>query len=87
MIEFGFITEKEKNQHCIKLTKKMYGNIDAPLCWMKTFSKYLTNVAGLTQSKVDPCVFYKKDKEGRLILSLAVYVDDTIILGTKREVN
>ena len=50
MIEIGFISEQEKNKYCIKLTKAMYGNIDAPLCWMKTFSKYLINTVGLTQS-------------------------------------
>ena len=87
MIELGFISEQEKNKYCIKLSKAMYENIDAPLCWMKTFSKYLINTVGLTQNKVYPCVFYKKAKEGRLILSLAVYADDTIILGTKKEVN
>jgi hypothetical protein len=86
MIELGFITEQEKKDYCIQLKKAMYGNIDAPLCWMRTFSKYLIETVGLMQSKVDPCVFIKRDKDEKLVLLLAIYVDDTIITGANREV-
>jgi hypothetical protein len=86
MVELGFITEKEKQEYCIRLKKAMYGNIDAPLCWMRTFSKYLINALGLKQSKTDPCVFMKNNKNERISLILAVYVDDTIITGSRKEV-
>jgi hypothetical protein len=86
MIELGYITEKEKEKYCIQLKKAMYGNIDAPLCWMRTFSKHLTTTVGLTQSKTDPCMFIKRNNQGKVVLILAVYVDDTIITGSKKEV-
>jgi hypothetical protein len=31
----------------------MYENIDSPVRWMKTFTKYLTEELKLTQSKTD----------------------------------
>ena len=86
MIELGYITEQEKQKYCIKLNKAMYGNIDAPLCWMRTFSKHLIEVVKLTQNKTNPCVFTKYNKEGRVVLILAIYVDDTIITGCSKEV-
>jgi Reverse transcriptase (RNA-dependent DNA polymerase) len=50
MQEFGSITGAEKQQCCIELKKAMYGNIDSPLRWMKTFTGYLKN--NLIYSKV-----------------------------------
>ncbi len=86
MLELGYINEEEKQKYCIKLTKAMYGNIDAPLCWMRTFTKYLTEVVKLKQCKSDPCIFTKKNDKGRIVLILGIYVDDTVITGTKNEV-
>jgi hypothetical protein len=62
----------------------MYGNIDSPIQWTKTFANFLRNVLKLKQSKSDPCIFYKK-VQGEGILMLGVYVDDTIVCGTKKE--
>ena len=86
VIELGYATEEDRQKYCILLNKAMYGNIDAPLCWMKTFSKYLTLTMGFVQSKSDPCVFIKRDENDKLLVILAVYVDDTLITGSKREV-
>ena len=83
MEEFGFITNKEKLEYCIELKKAMYGNIDSPLRWMKTFSGYLINNLQLQQSVTDPCILYKQEK-GKLILVIALYVDDTLCAGTSR---
>jgi hypothetical protein len=62
----------------------MYGNIDSPLRWMKTFANFLRDVLNLEQSKSDPCIFYKK-VPGKFVLNLGVYVDDTMGFGTKKE--
>ncbi len=86
VIELGYATKEDKEKYCILLNKAMYGNIDAPLCWMKTFSKYLTEVMNFIQSKADPCVFIKRDENGKLLIILAVYVDDTLIIGSKDQV-
>ena len=42
---------------------------------------------GLIQSKVDPYVFFKKNEKGQLLLACAVFVDDTIVFGTRKELN
>jgi Reverse transcriptase (RNA-dependent DNA polymerase) len=83
MQEFGFITGSEKQQYCIELMKAMYGNIDSPLRWMKTFTGYLKSSLKLQQSKTDPCILYKHDKKGKLVLVIAVYVDDTLCSWTE----
>jgi hypothetical protein len=86
MLELGLITEEERKNCCIELQKAMYGNIDSPLRWMLTFSKFLKEELGLLQSKSDPCVFYKLDNDGTPILILVIYVDDTMICGAESEV-
>jgi hypothetical protein len=62
----------------------MYGNIDSPFRWMKTFDNFLRNVLNLKQSKSDPCIFYKK-VQGKVVLMLGVYVYDTMVCGTEKE--
>jgi Reverse transcriptase (RNA-dependent DNA polymerase) len=38
----------------------------------------------LSQSETDPCIFYK-EKNNKVVLILALYVDDTLCLGQKEE--
>jgi Reverse transcriptase (RNA-dependent DNA polymerase) len=64
----------------------MYGNIDSPLQWMKTFTHILKeDRINLKQSATDPCVFYKQQR-GKVVLILVLYVDDTIWEGERKEV-
>jgi hypothetical protein len=84
MFELGYITQEDMKKWCIELQKAMYGNIDSPLRWMKTFASFLMNVLGLKQAKTDPCIFYKT-AEGRLVLMLVLYVDDTLCVGRRAE--
>jgi Reverse transcriptase (RNA-dependent DNA polymerase) len=64
----------------------MYGNIDSPLQWMKTFSNILKgDTMKMQQSATDPCIFYKR-RGGKAILILILYVDDTLSAGDKKEV-
>jgi Reverse transcriptase (RNA-dependent DNA polymerase) len=84
MFNLGFITEEDKLNKCIELTNAMYGNIDSPLRWMKTFSKHLMEQLKLQQSMTDPCIVYTV-KHNKVVLILAMYVDDTLCLGHKEE--
>lgn len=83
--EFGYFTEVEMDQTCLKLEKAMYGCVQSPLMFFKTYSKHLETM-GLTQSLADPCIWYKHDENQQLVLLVAVYVDDCIVAGTKNEV-
>jgi Reverse transcriptase (RNA-dependent DNA polymerase) len=56
--ELGFLSQEENNNTCAELTRAMYGNIDSPLQWLKTFTNILKGM-NLKQSATDPCIFYK----------------------------
>ena len=87
--ELGFIFPGEGEKYCIQLLKSMYGNVDAALKFFKTYVKHLTaeNGCGLTQSKADPCVFFKRDKNGKTVLLAVAWVDDTVFVGTREEID
>ena len=84
--DLGFITEYQRATSCIKLVKAMYGNIDSPLRWLKTFTKILKAI-GLTQCESDPCSFYQRDEKNLLKIALSIYVDDSIIIGSRKDVD
>ncbi len=84
MLEEGYITQEEARTTCGECTKAMYGTVDAPRAWFRTISSFLKQ-NGYSQSLVDPCIFYKK-QNGRLCLMAALYVDDTLLAGTPREI-
>jgi hypothetical protein len=53
---------------------------------MKTFSNILKGDAmKMQQSATDPCIFYKQ-RGGKVILILILYVDDTLCAREKKEV-
>ena len=72
----------------ILLLKSQYGSVDSAKLWMDKFVKIVTEKGGceLLQSKVDPCVLYKKDSDGNLILLMVIHVDDGCISGKPSEV-
>ena len=84
IVELGEITQEEKEKYCIMLDRAMYGTSAAPIRWMETLSTHLINI-GLTQSLTDPCLFYKKNSQGDLVLIATLFVDDTIAAGTEEE--
>ena len=61
----------------------MYGNVDAALLYFIRFKEFAikSNGLNLQQSKSDPCLFYRKNKDGRTIGVIVVYVDDCVIAG------
>jgi len=88
MVACGFMTEPQRKKMAIKLLKSMYGNVDAAIKFFKTLTKHITDSEHLqmTQSKTDPCVFYKLDKDGNLVLFVSVTVDDCAITGRNENI-
>jgi hypothetical protein len=82
IVELGFITEEERRTTCIKLKRPMYGGIDVPRLFMKTLSRYLINEMKMSQSVVDPCLYYWKDSSGDTTLLAVTHVDDVALAGT-----
>jgi Reverse transcriptase (RNA-dependent DNA polymerase)/Zinc knuckle len=83
MVELGFISEDERKTNCIKLTRAMYGGVDVPRLFMKTLCKYLTETMKMSQSLVDPCLYFWKNQNLEVTLMAVVHVDDVILMGTK----
>jgi hypothetical protein len=52
-----------------------------------TASKHIREVLKMIQSQGDPCVFYKRSKEGKVVLIAVTHdVDDTLLGGKKTEI-
>jgi hypothetical protein len=84
--ESGLLSKEECDNICAELTITMYGNIDSPLQWMKTFTNILKGDGmNLKQSTTDPCIFYKQ-RRGKVVLILILNVDDTLCAGERKEV-
>lgn len=82
LIELGFITQEEADLYCIQLMNSMYGNVDAALRWILLKTEYLTGPEiMMTQSRADPCIFFKRDSDGEPALILAMTVDDCAVAG------
>ena len=62
------------NSNILKLKTNFYGLTDRNLIWHEYCVKGLESW-GFARSKIDPCLFYKKD------LILILYVDDYCIFG------
>jgi hypothetical protein len=86
IVELGVITEEDRIEFCIQLGKSQYGNVDAALRWTKTFAKDLIERLSFTQSKVDPCFFYRRDEHDNVHILIVVYVDDVMVIGCKQDV-
>ena len=73
----------------ILLLKSQYGSVDSAKLWCDKFVRILTEKGGceLIRSKVDPCVLYKKDNKGKLILLMVYHIDDAYCTGLPGEVN
>ena len=63
-----------KQEEVVKLIKNVYGLVDASYTWHLHLKKGL-QAEGFEQSKVDPCLFYKKD------FIFILYVDDAICMS------
>ena len=89
LVELGFMTKEEYKKSCIELQGGMYGNVDAALLYFIRFTEYAINPQGLDliQSKADPCLFFKKNNDGKTVGVIVVYVDDCVLAGEKDFIN
>ena len=56
----------------------MHGNIDAALRYFLKFKQILSEL-GLIQCISDPCLFFREDENGILLLLVVVHVNDSLI--------
>ena len=70
----------------VDLEKALYGLKQSGLLWNDLLVDKLVYVYGMEQCMTDPCVF-RLIREGKLVLILAVHVDDMAVAGTRVEVN
>lgn len=72
----------QSNKLC-RLKKSLYGLKQASRVWNLKLDECLKTKCDLSQSKTDPCIYYKFTDS--IIIILAVYVDDMIILSNDKE--
>ena len=73
------ITDANGQRSIHQLRRSLYGIKQAPVIWQRALGKTL-NAFGLTATKSDPCVFFRRD--GSDFLFIGVYVDDLLIIST-----
>jgi len=78
---YGVITPEERYTTCAQLMTPMYGKVDVPKMWKDTLSNHLQK-AEVKESKIDPCLYFMKDKRGNVELLASTTVDDILIAGT-----
>ena len=66
----------------------MYGYVDDSLLWFVRFCECAVSPKGLglTQSKLNPCVFFKSMKKYKPKIIVIYYVDDCCIVGKPEHV-
>ena len=59
--------------------------MDAASLYFLRFMEFTTSVEGLglTQSKSDPFIYFKKQADGTTIGAIVVYLDDCVLAGGK----
>ena len=83
--DLGFESPSVIKAYCIQLGKAMYGTVPAALQCFNKLVKCLKAV-GLTQSKVDQCIFYLQC-DGKTVLVVATHVDDWAVAGKPQDRN
>lgn len=74
----GMIHQPEGLLHAVKT---LYGLAESPGYWWQTFKRYHVMDLGMTQTILDPCLFFKK-KESELTGITGTLVDDTLGAGS-----
>jgi hypothetical protein len=76
--------QEKYGKHCLKLTKSIYGLVQAVRQWKKKFKEVL-DILGYWPSRADFCVFIRKEGKGNKSY-LIFYVDDGRIFARPTEV-
>ena len=61
----------------MQLKKNLYGGIESAQTWNNHLHERLTKSMGLTQSSIDPCVYFNDDRT----VIIMIYVDDALLLA------
>ena len=85
LVACGFMTEAQRKTLAILLKKSMYGNVDAAIKFFKLLAEHMKKME-MKQSLADPCVFYKLDANGELLLMVSVTVDDCAVTGLPNDI-
>ena len=72
---------EHEDDEVLLLNKTIYGLVQASRQYNKKFSSILTKKMGFRQCRSDPCLFYRKDDKGTVIV--LTYVDDNLCIGNK----
>jgi hypothetical protein len=83
----GFVVPGKEDQVC-RLLKSIYGLKQASRAWNKKFHDFILKF-GLTQSRADPCVYFRHRREGEddeEFTVLIIYVDDGIIFSSRKHI-
>jgi hypothetical protein len=82
MVELDLL-RKKKEIYSIKQMKLYVWKLRRCLCILLLFKKHLIEVLEMTQSLVDPCMFYKKEDD-KVTLIVLCHVDDNAICGSPK---
>jgi hypothetical protein len=74
----------DPEKDCLLLRKTIYGTVQAARQWWKKFIKTLEVELGFERSKSDPCLLFRKDEKGTVII--CIYVDDACLIGDEEAV-
>jgi len=69
---------------CLLLTASIDGLVQAARMYFLKVTKMLRQ-AGFVGGNVDPCLFYRRNKKGTVVI--AIYVDDNLIIGDEKAVD
>jgi hypothetical protein len=70
-----------KGANCFRLRKGLYGTKQAGRGWFFILRDALI-ACGLTQAPEDPCLYYKRDANGKIEIALCTVVDDLLGAAT-----
>jgi hypothetical protein len=72
------------NRPVVKLQRALYGLKQAGRMWFQELTNYLRG-KGFKSEEGAPCLHLNKEKDGFVIVT--IYVDDLVIVGTRKSVN
>jgi Reverse transcriptase (RNA-dependent DNA polymerase) len=75
---------KVDDSDCLRLSKSIYGLMQAARQWWKTFTSEVKHF-GFMMNEIDPCLLYRQDECGVCIIAL--YVDDSILAGHQKAID
>jgi len=76
--------DASRGKYC-KLNKALYGLKQAGRMWNETLNNVLLKLK-FKRLLSEPCLYVKKDREGKALCIMAVYVDDILIAGKEDEI-